>query len=235
MTFQNLFFDLDDTLLDFHAAEHRAVSLTLEHFGVTPTEDKCALYSKLNLEQWKKLEKGEISRAEVKINRFARFFEQTGLAVEPKAAAAFYEARLSEGYYFMPGAEELIHRLYGKRRLFIVTNGTARVQQGRMADAGITRYFSGIFISELLGADKPSKAFFDACFAQIPDFRKSETTLIGDSLTSDICGGKAAGLYTIWYNPRHEALPENSVQPDKIIADLAEIPALCGIQQEENA
>lgn len=235
MTFQNLFFDLDDTLLDFHAAEHRAVSLTMEHFGVTPTEDKCALYSKLNLEQWKKLEKGKITRAEVKINRFARFFEQTGLEVEPKAAAAFYEARLSEGYYFMPGAAELIHRLYGKCRLFIVTNGTARVQQGRIADAGIARYFDGIFISELLGADKPRKAFFDACFAQIPDFRKSETALIGDSLSSDICGGKAAGLYTIWYNPRREALPENGVKPDKIIADLAEIPALCGIPQEEDA
>ena len=99
MQIQNFFFDLDDTILDFHAAEHRAVSLTLEHFGVKPTEAMCALYSKLNLEQWKRLEKGEITRAEVKINRFARFFEQTGLDVVPEQAAKFYETRLSEGYF----------------------------------------------------------------------------------------------------------------------------------------
>lgn len=223
MQIQNFFFDLDDTILDFHAAEHRAVSLTLEHFGVKPTEAMCALYSKLNLEQWKRLEKGEITRAEVKINRFARFFEQTGLDVVPEQAAKFYETRLSEGYFFMPHALELIQSLYGKYRLYIVTNGTARVQEGRIADAGIAKYFDGIFISELIGADKPSQAFFDACFAKIPDFCKEKTILIGDSLSSDIHGGKTAGLYSVWYNPRHEKLPQGAQAPDDVIGDLLEI------------
>lgn len=222
MQIQNFFFDLDDTLFDFHAAEHRAVSLTLTHFGIAPTEEMCALYSKLNLEQWKRLEKGEITRAEVKINRFARFFEQTGLAVSPEDAAKFYETRLSEGYFFMPGALELIQSLYGRYRLYIVTNGTARVQQGRIADAGIEKYFDGIFISELIGADKPSKAFFEACFEKIPDFHKEKTVLIGDSLSSDIRGGKNAGLFTVWYNPRHEAL-NGPITPDEVIYDLSEI------------
>ena len=135
----------------------------------------------------------------------------------------------------MEGAEELLRKLSGEYRLYLATNGASSVQKSRIKSADIAKYFRGIYISEDVGYNKPDVRFFDACFAQIPDFRKSETTLIGDSLTSDICGGKAAGLYTIWYNPRHEALPENSVKPDKIIADLAEIPALCGIQQEENA
>lgn len=55
----------------------------------------------------------------------------------------------------MPGALELIQSLYGRYRLYIVTNGTARVQQGRIAMPGIEKYFDGIFISELIGADKP--------------------------------------------------------------------------------
>ncbi len=223
MQIQNFFFDLDDTILDFHAAEHRAVSLTLEHFGVKPTEAMCALYSKLNLEQWKRLEKGEITRAEVKINRFARFFEQTGLDVVPEQAAKFYETHLSEGYFFMPHALELIQSLYGKYRLYIVTNGTARVQEGRIADAGIAKYFDGIFISELIGADKPSQAFFDACIEKIPDFCKEKTVLIGDSLSSDIHGGKAAGLYSVWYNPHHEELPQGVQAPDDVIDDLWQI------------
>ena len=231
MQIQNFFFDLDDTLFDFHAAEHRAVSLTLTHFGIAPTEEMCALYSKLNLEQWKRLEKGEITRAEVKINRFARFFEQTGLAVIPEDAAKFYETRLSEGYFFLPGALELIQSLYGRYRLYIVTNGTARVQQGRIADAGIEKYFAGIFISELIGADKPSKAFFEACFEKIPDFHKEKTVLVGDSLSSDIRGGKNAGLFTVWYNPRHEAL-NGQITPDEVIYDLSEIETKFCRQEE---
>ncbi len=231
MQIQNFFFDLDDTLFDFHAAEHRAVSLTLTHFGIAPTEEMCALYSKLNLEQWKRLEKGEITRTEVKINRFARFFEQTGLAVIPEDAAKFYETRLSEGYFFMPGALELIQSLYGRYRLYIVTNGTARVQQGRIADAGIEKYFDGIFISELIGADKPSKAFFEACFEKIPDFHKEKTVLVGDSLSSDIRGGKNAGLFTVWYNPRHEAL-NGQITPDEVIYDLSEIETKFCRQEE---
>lgn len=231
MQIQNFFFDLDDTLFDFHAAEHRAVSLTLTHFGIAPTEEMCALYSKLNLEQWKRLEKGEITRAEVKINRFARFFEQTGLAVIPEDAAKFYETRLSEGYFFMPGAFELIQSLYGRYRLYIVTNGTARVQQGRIADAGIEKYFDGIFISELIGADKPSKDFFEACFERIPDFHKEKTVLVGDSLSSDIRGGKNAGLFTVWYNPRHEAL-NGQISPDEVIYDLSEIETKFCRQEE---
>lgn len=231
MQIQNFFFDLDDTLFDFHAAEHRAVSLTLTHFGIAPTEEMCALYSKLNLEQWKRLEKGEITRAEVKINRFARFFEQTGLAVIPEDAAKFYETRLSEGYFFLPGALELIQSLYGRYRLYIVTNGTARVQQGRIADAGIEKYFDGIFISELIGADKPSKAFFEACFEKIPDFHKEKTVLVGDSLSSDIRGGKNAGLFTVWYNPRHEAL-NGQITPDEVIYDLSEIETKFCRQEE---
>ena len=231
MQIQNFFFDLDDTLFDFHAAEHRAVSLTLTHFGIAPTEEMCALYSKLNLEQWKRLEKGEITRTEVKINRFARFFEQTGLAVIPEDAAKFYETRLSEGYFFLPGALELIQSLYGRYRLYIVTNGTARVQQGRIADAGIEKYFDGIFISELIGADKPSKAFFEACFEKIPDFHKEKTVLVGDSLSSDIRGGKNAGLFTVWYNPRHEAL-NGQITPDEVIYDLSEIETKFCRQEE---
>lgn len=231
MQIQNFFFDLDDTLFDFHAAEHRAVSLTLTHFGIAPTEEMCALYSKLNLEQWKRLEKGEITRAEVKINRFARFFEQTGLAVKPEDAAKFYETRLSEGYFFLPGALELIQSLYGRYRLYIVTNGTARVQQGRIADAGIEKYFDGIFISELIGADKPSKAFFEACFEKIPDFHKEKTVLVGDSLSSDIRGGKNAGLFTVWYNPRHEAL-NGQITPNEVIYDLLEIETKFCRQEE---
>lgn len=225
MTIQNLFFDLDDTLLDFGAAERIAISKTLEHLGAAPTDEICRLYSQINLAQWKLLELGKLTRAEVKQRRFTLFFERAGLAGSPEEAAKFYESRLSEGHVFVPGAKELLDSLYGSYRLYVVTNGTARVQEGRMASAGLERYFDGIFISEKLGANKPSTEFFDRCFAKIPSFEKDASLLIGDSLSSDIKGGAGAGLRTVWFNPAHQA-NNSDVRPDYELAALDELPEL---------
>ena len=64
------------------------------------------------------------------------------------------------------------------------------------------KYFIKRFVSEKIGIPKPSKAYFDYCFANIEDFEKSKTLIIGDSLTSDIQGGINSGIDTCWYNPK---------------------------------
>lgn len=227
MSVEYVFFDLDETLFDFHAAEHRAISLTLAHFGVTPDDERCALYSACNLRQWKRLERGETTRERIKTDRFSDFFEKLGLAVAPTEAAAFYEEKLSQGCIFLPYAETLLKELYGRYKLYIVTNGLARVQKGRLADSGIEPYFENIFISELVGADKPNRAFFEACFAKIPHFDREKAVLVGDSLTSDICGGNRAGLFTVWFNAQKTPFPTEKEQiPDRVITQLSELPPL---------
>ena len=183
---RNVLFDLDDTLFDFHKAEKIALTKTLVHFGIDPTEETLALYSTINAAHWKRLELGEISREEVKVGRYRELFETIGVECDPVKATAYYESMLAIGHYFMPGAPELIEELYRKYRLYIVSNGTAKVQEGRIGSSGITKYMDGIFISQILGANKPDKQFFDICFAEIPDFLLSETVIIGDSLSSDI-------------------------------------------------
>ena len=40
---RNVLFDLDDTLFDFHKAEKIALTKTLVHFGIDPTEETLAL------------------------------------------------------------------------------------------------------------------------------------------------------------------------------------------------
>ena len=81
-----------------------------------------------------------------------------------------------------------------------------------------------------MGADKPSKAFFDACFAAIPGFRLEETIMVGDSLTSDIRGGSNAGLRTVWFNP-HGKEPRADIRPSYTIHALSELlPLLASTQ-----
>ena len=199
---RNVLFDLDDTLFDFHKAEKIALTKTLVHFGIDPTEETLALYSTINAAHWKRLELGEISREEVKVGRYRELFKTIGVECDPVKATAYYESMLAIGHYFMPGAPELLEELYRKYRLYIVSNGTAKVQEGRIGSSGIAKYMDGIFISQILGANKPDKQFFDICFAEIPDFSLSETVIIGDSLSSDIKGGINAGITTVCFNPK---------------------------------
>lgn len=222
---RNVLFDLDDTLFDFHRAEKIALTKTLVHFGIDPTEETLALYSTINATHWKRLELGEISREEVKVGRYRELFKTIGVECDPVKATAYYESMLAIGHYFMPGAPELLEELYRKYRLYIVSNGTAKVQEGRIGSSGIAKYMDGIFISQILGANKPDKQFFDICFAEIPDFSLSETVIIGDSLSSDIKGGINAGITTVWFNPKGIE-NDNDIKPDYTIKELSEVPGL---------
>ena len=222
---RNVLFDLDDTLFDFHKAEKIALTKTLVHFGIDPTEETLALYSTINAAHWKRLELGEISLEEVKVGRYRELFKTIGVECDPVKATAYYESMLAIGHYFMPGAPELLEELYGKYRLYIVSNGTAKVQEGRIGSSGIKKYMDGIFISQILGANKPDKQFFYICFSEIPDFSLSETVIIGDSLSSDIKGGINAGIITVWFNPKGIE-NDNDIKPDYTIKELSEVPGL---------
>ena len=221
---KNLLFDLDDTLFDFHASEKESLKDTLIHFGIEPTEPAMALYSEVNRGQWKLLELGKTTKPKLKIDRYRIFFEKTGVDVSALEAADFYENRLSKSAILTDGATELLDTLRGKYRLYLITNGFSVIQRGRIAASGLGEYFDGIFVSEEMGADKPSLEYFGKCFAQIEGFEKSESLIIGDSLSSDIKGGITAGVKTVWYNPKGASATD--IVPDYEIHTLAELTEL---------
>ena len=200
-----VFLDLDDTILDFHKAEAEALKDTLLHMGVSPTDAVVARYSEINDAQWKRLERGEMTREQVKLRRFQILFEELGIERDAEQTRRYYENRLGIGHFFLSGAEEMLRALDGRYRLFIMSNGTTSVQNGRIASAGIAPLFEQIFLSEAIGYVKPQKEFFDACFAAIPDFDPAQAIILGDSLTSDIQGGIYAGIRTCWFNPHGKA------------------------------
>lgn len=221
-----LFLDLDDTILDFKKAESIAIRRTMSAFGLEPTNELAARYSVINDRHWKALERGEMTREQVLKGRFAMFFGEQGIAVDPAAVAKTYENFLSQGHWFLPGAEETVkQKLYGKYKLYLASNGTAVVQQGRMTSANLYPYFEECFVSQELGHNKPSGEFFEAAFARIPGFDPAQCLMVGDSLTSDIQGGKNAGVRTVWINPKRKTAPEH-LKPDYEIESLAELPAL---------
>ena len=218
-----LFLDLDDTILDFQKAEHIALRKTLQEFGLEPTETVCSRYSQINRAHWEALERKELTREQVLVGRFDTLFREFNMAVDAQLCARCYERNLSEGHYFLPGAREAVESLAKKYKLYLASNGTKKVQTSRLESAAIGHYFEDIFISQDMGADKPSMAYFEACFARIPGFDPQKAMIVGDSLSSDIQGGINAGMLTCWVNPGHK---EGKIQPDYEIESIAQLEEL---------
>lgn len=225
MKIKDVFIDLDNTLLDFYASEDAVLGKALAACGIVPFAETLALYERINANLWHELEQGRVAVDDIGVRRFALLLEALGEEGEPAQLAETYEAMLVDACHFMPGAQALLETLSARYRLQLVTNGMASVQYGRIQAAGIGHYFDHLFVSSDLGAVKPHPEFFEACFASIADFDKSCAVILGDGLGSDIRGGLAVGLRSIWYNPRHE---ENTTpwQPDAEVSDLAMVPSL---------
>ena len=220
-----ILFDLDDKLLDFTKAEAIALRRALEEAGLPAGKDVLDRYHVINRRQWELLEEGLLTREQVLVRRFQLLFEELGVKADPKAVCEQYETYLAQGHWFVPGAPELLRVLAPRYELYLASNGASFVQRRRLESAGITGYFQGIFLSEEVGADKPQRAFFETCFASIPHFQKETALMVGDSLTSDIRGGKNAGIRTCWFAPQGQpARPD--IRPDYRICALEELPAL---------
>ena len=201
MPYSIALFDADNTLLDFTRAEHDALCACLAARGLDSSEETVSVYSAINDGHWKRLERGETTRDRLKVERFADYFATVGYNGDPVRMARDYESTLGRQTHLLEGALELIQGLYGKCRLYIVTNGIKHTQENRIEKSGLIRYADGVFISEAVGAGKPSKEYFDYVFDFTGADRKS-SVIMGDSLTSDIKGGINAGIRTIWFNSK---------------------------------
>lgn len=198
-----LLMDLDDTLFDTQHAMRSAITDLLESYGIDCSREMAETYTRLNQECWNRLEKGEITKKQLKTLRFQVFFDACGLKEDPVKAGEDYSHFLSQHGELLEGAEDLLSDLSERFALYAVTNGIQRVQEGRLKRSGIGHYFGQVFVSETVGEPKPSKAYFDYVFAHLPGISHSECLLIGDSLTSDMKGGENVDLDTMWYNPHH--------------------------------
>ncbi len=221
----SIFFDLDDTILDFGRAEAAALRRALTELGLPATQEVLDRYHVINRRQWELLEEGVLTREQVLVRRFDLLFAELGQPCSGQEICGRYESYLGEGHWFMPGAEALLETLAPRYDLYLASNGSASVQHRRLESADIGRYFKGIFISQEMGADKPSPAFFQACFASIPNFSREHALMVGDSLTSDIRGGRDAGMVTCWFHPG--GMPGRpDIRPDHEITALDQLPAL---------
>ena len=131
--------DVDGTLLDFLAAEREAIKTCFSLFGLGEcTDEMIAQYSAINVRWWQALERGEYTKPEILVGRFAEFFTARGIdtAVAP-AFNAEYQLRLGDTIKFCPHALETVQALRGIAAQCAVTNGTKIAQDKKLERSGL--------------------------------------------------------------------------------------------------
>ncbi len=227
MKYKHLFIDADDTIFDYGAAEKFSLLETFKLTGIRCSEDDAVLnYKGINTELWKEFEKGSISLAFLRVERFKRLFSacgKTGMNEGDYSRIAMaYLDYLGNSAHMIEGASDILEKLSSRYVLTLITNGIGKVQRNRLEAAGIEKYFKKIVISEEIGFKKPDKNFFDEALRQNSNPVKEEILVIGDSLSSDILGGINYGLDTCWYNPEGKT-NTSGITPEYEISSLDEL------------
>ena len=220
-SYSHILIDADNTILNFAVCEKRILETMAREFGFMPRtlddEDLTACYRKINAGLWAELEQGRITPEELKIERFRRLighlnFTAISRPVTPEFLNDQFVRRLGMCSEIVPTADRVLAWLAERATVSIVTNGFAEVQRPRLAASGLEPFISNLFISEEIGAAKPQPAFFEHVLSSLGRPEPGECLVVGDSLSSDVAGGRAAGMDTVWFD-RSEMLGETPPTP----------------------
>ena len=222
--YKYLLFDADNTLFDFNTAEHRAFLALSDIDSDVFSEESYELYHKINDRLWKRLEKREITKDELKRLRFAELYCTLGRTANDETLNAIvktYPRKLALGSDLLSGVLETVKELSERYSIYIITNGIYEVQTARLENSVIRPYVKHSFISEKVGYEKPAKEFFDHVLEYIGDHNPDNYIVIGDSLSSDIDGAIASGIDCVYYDPEDHGTDGRSVTFK--IADIREL------------
>ena len=215
--------DADMTLLDFERSEQEALRKVLLRYGLTPTPEVEATYSKINHALWDAFARGEVDQDFLVVERFDALARVYSMAWDSRQVNRDYLNALGEEAFLLPGAWEFCERLHNSGlTLALATNGLPAAQRGRYTGTGLNRLIPHIFISMELGSAKPRPEFFDRITEALGITDRSRVVMVGDSLSSDIAGGNRAGIDTVWFNPKGLPLT-GSALPTYTVSDYEEI------------
>lgn len=204
--YKHLFFDLDHTLWDFETNAHLTLVELYHKYALgnyfESFEQFFDAYEPGNLELWAQYRDGKVTKAFLNTERFYRPMKQFGFDDygQAQAFADDFVAISPLKTALLPHAIELLDYLRNRYQMHIITNGFHQTQVLKLQHSGLRPYFQHVFISEVIGANKPHKAFFEHA-VKSANARKRESLVIGDSLEADVVGARNFGLDQVYFNP----------------------------------
>jgi YjjG family noncanonical pyrimidine nucleotidase len=224
MKYDILFFDADDTLLDFKKSEEISFQIALQKHGITENVPLLQhQYQKINNHLWDQEAKGLVTKDFLKVERFRKLLQENNPKVEPVKVGEDFLATLPSQVFLIAGALELLQTLHKKIPVVIVTNGIGVVQHKRLHNSGLKPFIEFMVVSEECGHSKPDRRIFEHTFNLMKTTQMtSRVLMIGDKLETDILGAKNTNIDSCWFNPQ-KAYNATNLSPTYEIQNITEV------------
>ena len=230
-----VFFDLDDTLLDYHSAMRAAAGMFwadhLSVFGRLGIETFVAQWESLAARMTQLSIAGQIAWEDQRRLRMTELFAQAGRTISPHQAEEFfgrYFEHFKANWRLFPDVRPCLDQL-ASLPLGIISNGEDHQQRSKLAATHIIDRFKVIVISSAAGVHKPEPAIFrHAC--ELAACHPRDCVFVGDQVAGDALAARAVGMQGIWLNRRRQFMPGCDVET---IETLAELPDLLGVKRRD--
>lgn len=223
-------FDLDDTLHDDTLAYHSAAEEVAHEVAAEHGIDALALKAAYIAEAegfWQRLtaEALHVKLELVRAQMWQSALASVGIVDEVLAqqSAHRYNDYRKKYYALFPGAVDLLRTLRERgKKLGIVTNGLSETHHEKIALLRLGEFFDAVFLADEVGMVKPDPLLFAHACRKL-GAAPARSAMVGDRYDRDIRGAREAGLYTVWFNVRGEALPAAAPDPDAICTSIADV------------
>ena len=214
--------DIDNTLLDFHLSVVYSLERVFKEFNIPFKDEYVPKFIEINDGLWRKIENNELTREQLFEIRFNTVFKALNIDADGVSVETAFRRELFDSAVLVDGAKEILQYLSSKYKVYAASNAIYDQQVNRLKKAGILEYITDVFVSDRTGYKKPNKEFFDYCFSNMDGATKSQTVMIGDSLSADILGAYNFNMKSIWYNIDKKPIPED-LTANYVVDDLLEI------------
>ena len=217
---KHIFFDLDHTLWHFEKNSSLTFKFLLNKYNIDiDLKDFLKIYMPINFSLWNLYRDDKITKQYLRHNRLKSTFEKLNISIKPSVIDDIsddYVKHLPDNNFLLQDAITVLDYLFPKYTLHIITNGFTEVQNTKIKNSNLKKYFTCIIDSETVGVKKPHSKIFQYAFEVSKATNKNQCLMIGDNYEADVMGAINNGFKAIHLNSNNESFHQNSI----IIEDL---------------
>jgi putative hydrolase of the HAD superfamily len=234
-----IFFDLDDTLIDFDgAAVERCWQLACAEVVSDQADCMAAelrgAIKRVGAWYWADPDRHRRGRAdlmEATRTIVGQALETIGRPDDQLARtlATRYRVLRDERLAVFPGVAEMLAALVADGyTLGMISNGDSSGQRRKLERFDLAKHFAYIGIEEEAGVGKPEpEAYWRALRAV--DCAPGDAWMVGDNLDWDVIGAQQLGLRAVWIDRHRRGLPDDSTaRPHHVATRVTELGVVLG-------
>ena len=182
---KHIFFDLDHTLWHFEKNSSLTFKFLLNKYNIDiDLKDFLKIYMPINFSLWNLYRDDKITKQYLRHNRLKSTFEKLNISIKPSVIDDIsddYVKHLPDNNFLLQDAITVLDYLFPKYTLHIITNGFTEVQNTKIKNSNLKKYFTCIIDSETVGVKKPHSKIFQYAYNISKATNKSQCLMIGDN------------------------------------------------------